>query len=966
MFKPSKYFQIRLQVILLSALALLYSLNLAAQSFSFKHYTVEDGLNTSTVYYATQDLQGNMWFATEQGVCKFDGKTFTRYTINDGLSDNEVLLVKTDRKGRIWFLTFNGHLSFYYNGKFFNEQNTGWLKKTFVGTSYQSCFETSDGTLLIGLTIIKNDTDVSILGSIGSASYFENPDKTISIYAPDTNSFLFDGLKNTIIKTKYYCTRSNCISNFNKSPFYMSVDGLIKKEGANEEVLIPVKEMFPASAVTGVNHNKDGSFVVTSRNGVIWYPKGIFQKSKAFPLLTNKTVYSHFVDNENNFWFCTDGDGIYMIPSSQKKYLNYTSEDGLANEVINRIVKDRKGNLWLACNNSVMTRISAKGVENIVLHHPKIRNSRVLDIAIDAQENIYAATDGGIIKLNSNNRQELIPLLTPFGSNTGYAAKTVSINNNSYITTTLAAGIYQLTATARKSKKLFAELLWQNGLRTYTHYVDRSNNLWVATISGFCLSKKDGLKYFMDKDSLLNNRITNIAEAPDSTLLLSTNGCGILFFKDGKIINHFNEANGLSSNACRRLFIRGNILWISTFQGLTKCIYRNNSISDIHIFNANNGLLSNSVKDVYDNGDKIYVATEKGLCIMENLTEEDVSSSPPLYITDLTYSGMRYSTDTVLEFKISSPVKINFNAVTFQNSSELKYRYRISKLNNKWIETKNNSVEYSFTGSGKYDFEVQAKKVNSEWSKTAGISFMMIPPFYKTTWFYFLITAGAGFLVYYLTRMVTQQRFRKQLAVARQNEMIVHERMRIASDMHDDIGADLTQISIWSNILNSTAKNEIIGKIVNSSNDVLQKVDSIIWALDSVHDSAEDLISYLRNYALNFLEMSDISFSFDSVNLKQDIKLSATQRRNIYLVIKELLHNTVKHSGASTVEMQMSNSDTDLIIKYSDNGKGFDASSLGDGLGFTTLQQRMTDIDSVFKFNSEPGKGFSAELIIKV
>jgi signal transduction histidine kinase len=453
----------------------------------------------------------------------------------------------------------------------------------------------------------------------------------------------------------------------------------------------------------------------------------------------------------------------------------------------------------------------------------------------------------------------------------------------------------------------------------------------------------------------------------DSTLVLSSEGHGVIFFKNGKIINHLTEKNGLSSSVCRRIFIKGDTVWVSTFLGLTMFRYHDNQISDIHIFNVNNGLLSNAVRDVYDDGDKIYVATEKGLCIMDNVLEEVMAAPPPLSVTEVNYSGQKFlQADTTFQFKTNNSFKINFAAVTFQNPAEVKYRYRIPKLNKDWIETKNNSVEYSLTGAGEYKFEVQAKKVNSDWSKTAGFSFIMIPPFYKTTWFYILITALIGFIIYYITRLITQQRFNRQLAIIRQNEMIEHERMRIASDMHDDIGADLTQISIWTNILKSTTKNEVVDKIVTSSNDVLQKVDSIIWALDSVHDHAEDLISYLRNYALNYLESSDISLAFTAATDMPDVKLTATQRRNIYLVFKELLHNTVKHSGARKVTVQITFSAPHLTINYSDNGKGFDPVILGDGLGFTTLQQRMTEINSTFNFTTSPGNGFSAELNIKV
>src|SRR5436190_22932692 len=119
---------------------LLISHYASAKSFSFKNYSTQDGLSSSKVYMCIQDSKGYMWFCTDAGVCRFDGRRFELFTRNDGLSDNEVFHLFEDSEQRIWFLTYNGHLSYYYDGKFFNEENTPWLHKTFIGESYTSAF----------------------------------------------------------------------------------------------------------------------------------------------------------------------------------------------------------------------------------------------------------------------------------------------------------------------------------------------------------------------------------------------------------------------------------------------------------------------------------------------------------------------------------------------------------------------------------------------------------------------------------------------------------------------------------------------------------------------------------------------------------------------------------------------------------------------------------------------------------
>src|ERR1043166_6045958 len=98
-----------------------------AGNFEFEHITVKDGLANSTVYYAMQDSRGFLWFCTETGVNRYDGHHFETFTINDGLADNENFKCFEDSKGRLWFLSYNGKLSFFLAGKFYNAQNTPWL-----------------------------------------------------------------------------------------------------------------------------------------------------------------------------------------------------------------------------------------------------------------------------------------------------------------------------------------------------------------------------------------------------------------------------------------------------------------------------------------------------------------------------------------------------------------------------------------------------------------------------------------------------------------------------------------------------------------------------------------------------------------------------------------------------------------------------------------------------------------------
>jgi ligand-binding sensor domain-containing protein len=452
----------------LSAIFLYCSLKLNAQSFSLKHYTVEDGLNTSTVYYATQDLQGNMWFATEQGVCKFDGRTFTRYTINDGLSDNEVLFIKTDTKGRIWFLTLNGHISLYYNGRFYNEFNAAWLKKAFIGRSYSSCFEDSQGRIFFGgytssITVIKNDSSVSVIPiksySSGN-SFFQNPDGSVSIYIAGPESYTYNQDKLYPLKLAYQCTRANCISYTNRYQIYMSNNGLIKRYGNHEEILIPSGELHPNLYVTSATEKSDSSILITGRNGVLWFPKNVLKKSEAIKMLAGKKVLSHYTDRENNFWFCTEGDGIYMLADNQKKVFSFTVSNGLHSEAINRVIKDNQQKVWVACDNSAVAEIADDSITNFIINDFVIKNERTRDVIIDAFGNTLAAGDGGIIWIRKTGQQQYIHTMWEWGLGKA-TVKSIVMNSDSSITATITDGVIKLVYDKNNHPKYFSRNFWE-------------------------------------------------------------------------------------------------------------------------------------------------------------------------------------------------------------------------------------------------------------------------------------------------------------------------------------------------------------------------------------------------------------------------------------------------------------------------------------------------------------------------
>lgn len=200
--------------------------------------------------------------------------------------------------------------------------------------------------------------------------------------------------------------------------------------------------------------------------------------------------------------------------------------------------------------------------------------------------------------------------------------------------------------------------------------------------------------------------------------------------------------------------------------------------------------------------------------------------------------------------------------------------------------------------------------------------------------------------------------------------MLERERARISQDMHDDVGASLTRISILSELAKN--KTEImgdakqwLGQISDTSRGVMEEMNQIIWALNPKNDTLEGLVAYLRRFVYEYLEPTTVNCTFDLPETLPDKALNVEVRRNVYLVVREAMHNVVKHAVAQKVSVSMRMNEHGFRVMIKDDGKGFDHDSPEfPGNGLVNMKKRMSDIDGEFLIKSKTGEGTTIELIV--
>ena len=247
------------------------------------------------------------------------------------------------------------------------------------------------------------------------------------------------------------------------------------------------------------------------------------------------------------------------------------------------------------------------------------------------------------------------------------------------------------------------------------------------------------------------------------------------------------------------------------------------------------------------------------------------------------------------------------------------------------------------------------------------------PPYWKTRWFVALCVLAAVVSIVALVRKISGLRYRRKLRDIEHRIAIDRERLRISRDMHDEIGSGLTQVAILSQLVrrqpgNPDEMERLAGRIGEISGRMVDEMGEIIWAMNPQNDNLASFVSYVRRHVLEYLETASVRANLSFPDDPPPVPMSAEQRRNLFLVIKEALHNVVKHAEARRVDFSLDWSGELLTGMIRDDGKGFDASrSPGRGNGLPGMRKRMEEIGGTYSIDSMQGGGtlirFSAGLL---
>ncbi len=972
--------------------------------YSFTNYTLDDGLPSPNIGDFLETKDGTIWISSVDGLIKFNPKgirqkfdkqnpanpdsMFQVFAPSEVKSENIFISVIEDANKTLWASTENGIL------KIELKDGQPIFTKTEIDFPTTSLLNDSKGNLWVGTLekgLFKLTPDGNILQFTDKQGLPQIADKMlISIYTilEDKDGRIWIGGRNTegicrLVENPQ--PNQNIVENF-----YTKKDGLsdarINSLSQSSDGAIWISTVEKLTQLKGFNDQGNPNFrILDSKNG-----------------LTDKGVNDFLEDRDGIFWIATS-DGVKKI--SKQGFTKYDENDGLP------------------LNASFASFFEINEGEFVGTDHPNernisvFRNGKFTYIKPNYPQEIEYWGWGANAVLQTQDGDWWITVGSSpeqqkkYGANWAKAPVLVRFPK--------VDNIEDLAKT--QPKKIYRTSDFPNTLQTMQLYEDKRGDIWIMALGNADFlyrwdRKSDSFVDYRDSLDMNAGWFGDFVEDTSGNLWIggSVNRKSnpseiirLLRYKDGKF-----QAIQIKENfegSLRNLFVdsKGS-LWVATTRyGLARLDDVNAETPQFVFFGTTDGLSDNLVNTITeDKFGRIYTGSGRGIDqinfetkqvkhftvndglpsgeinlsktdktgaiwfgsptgIAKFIPEADKPRQPPnIFISGLRVAGNSQKIselgETVLpdaEFTADkNNLTIDYLGLGASLGEDLKYQYQLGDENNEWITTKERTLNFANLSAGDYKFAVRAITSDGLISQNpATFSFKILRPIYLRWWFITLATLLIGFAIYqfYLFRI------RRLLEIER-------TRTRIATDLHDDIGSDLSKISLLSEVVKmqmingNEDSNRLLTTIAETSRKSVDSMRDIVWAINPNRDSLNDLVKKMRQFAEENLVEKNIKLIFNAPS--QKLKLSMDTRRELYLIFKEAVNNAAKYSNCSQVEINFAINGKEISLNIKDNGIGFDTSKDFDGNGLNNMKRRCKTLKGSFEIDSSNGTKISVML----
>jgi signal transduction histidine kinase/ligand-binding sensor domain-containing protein len=964
-----------------------------AQQYLFTRFTPKDGLVNNRARFMFQDSKGRLYISTYGGSV-YDGSRFTNYTTENGLATSLINDIAEMGDDSLWIMPNGSAIHCMVHGIIRDLRTmdnfypvTNQLLKTSDGQIYSiadeglyhfeknrfvkipimgrtaSGEEKDAGILLVqaveykGLLVILTDPFLGIYpGSATILVYNPRTGKSIVPKNPLGAYFLVKSPEGDLLVTTRYGLRK------------------LDPDSLSHNRVSLISPPFPYQTADSLF----SSFLYFDRSKNLWLSSGdaiqkidregrqhTFNTANGLPAGINNSI---FQDGEDNMWFTNDQNGITMLASQEVEFYAEPAPGFLAQDLY---ADERSDSTWFynAPERSLLleTREGQK-----VFHGTGELPEGGGQIVMGKKAYLITGDDLYALHFLPGKNEFRGVLIHRRDEDRG------DPNGSTYSSALFDHG-GNLVLTSAKLGVLLSGRLHQVPIRYRADQsaIDRQDRIWTVTRADELFVFRRGvpdtalqlLHCYNEGMPKIGPRSITVDGTGHVWIGTRDHGLYCLFFDGLRLLSwtRLTTKNGLSENFVNYLECdANNTIWACTPGGVDKI-----RLEKGH-FIINNVTRSNAIyRSIYK------IVPTRGGVHWALATRGIIKISPPAgrnehYLPSVLFSRVLVGNEAVTDFRKGLTLPYDRNAIsfyvgatTFIDETQTRYTYLLEGSQGaKWSTPSDQSaINLIDLPPGKYTLRVKALFLTGRYpEQSAAYSFVITPPWWQTWWFRAVVALALIGLSLLLIRRYIRRKLEKQRTLLEKKQAVEKERTRIATDMHDDLGAGLSRIKFLSETIGIKKQQQLpieeeISGIRQYSHDMIDKMGEIVWALNERNDSLSDLLSYTRSYAVEYLMQAGIVCEVEGPPADLPTRFVGGEfRRNVYLTIKEALHNIVKHSQAGKVFISMEVNRTsgttgktgkgeNLIIVIRDNGIGFDKNHIRPfSNGLNNMEKRITGL----------------------
>ena len=962
-------------------------------NYFLRSWHADDGLPDNSIMSVVQTRDGYLWLATFAGLARFDGVRFVTFNSakTPGLQSDRFSSVFEDEAGNLYIGHEHGELTRYRDGKF----ETSTVHETGARRKIAAINEDESGEVWM-----LNEEGTLVRERDGASCSLPNVNGVAAL-ARDTSGRL-----------------------------WVASNGQLAPLKNQQLVPLAATNGFTDEYVLGVCASRDGGLWVATPGRMRKWHDGVWSENLGTnPCVTMITAMTELKSGGVSFGA---GSGGLCILTPDKKLLRYGHDEGFPHDWIRSLCEDREGNLWAGAGNAGLVALRVAQVETLEPPDHWQRRGGAQSVAATHDGAVWGTTEGAGIYRFLNGAWE------HFGGSNGLSNQFVwCVSEDSK--SNLWAGTWGGGMFIFKDGRFVIAPGMENVMPPMPAILHGRNGVtWIGSAAGLLRWENGTVKLFGEKEGLKLPDVRAIAEAPDGTVWFGMVGGGLGRLRNGAV-KQFFKTDGLANDYLQCLHLDADgALWIGTFgsginrlrdghfshittaQGLP-----NNLISAIEEDDRGNfwissragifrvekksldacadGKITNLNCRVYGLGEgmptlecsggfqpaaartpdgRFWFPTSKGLVRIDPAAANATHWPVPARIEELYANGNLLTAGNTNNLPLEIPqgwqrFEFHYTGLSFITPEKIRFQTRLEGWENEWRDVGAKRVaEYSYLPPGEYHFHVRASNTEGEWnSGEAEFAFVVQPHLWQRGWFELLNVFAVIAAVAGIVWQISRRRLRRRLEAAERQQAIERERTRIAKDIHDHLGANLTRISLLSQSAHGELQNPAqaaaqLDRIYDTTRDLTRAMDEIVWAVNPQHDTLDSLASYLGNFAQEYLMPLGIRCRLEVPLQLPHWPITAEARHNVFLAFKEALNNIVKHAGATEVFIDLVTGADDFTLIVRDNGKGFDPGAVkplpGRGNGLKNMAQRLGKIGGRCEITSSPAAGTEVKFSVCV